>query len=140
MPKIVGVLSGKGGVGRSTIARMLAVSWSTRGHGVILSDFHRKQQDSLEWGKRRQEAAILPVVQVELGVRAKDQPHRPCDVVVVDGAGVGAGTSRTVAELADLVILPTSVSMDELRPQRDFAEFLVVSVRGAGVISSPSAV
>lgn len=124
-PTVIACLGDKGGVGKSTLARLIATYLAAQGRSVILSDFHRSQQTSLQWYSRREDAGIQPVVPTELGVRAKDLLHRPCDVVVVDGAGSGASTSRSVAMIADRVIIPTSVSPDDLLPQLEFAKKLI---------------
>lgn len=126
-PTVIACLGDKGGVGKSTMARFIAAYLAAQGRSVILSDFHRSQQTSLQWYSRRENAGIQPVVPTELGVRAKDLLHRPCDVVVVDGAGNGASTSRSVAMIADRIIIPTSVSREDLLPQRDFARELLHS-------------
>jgi chromosome partitioning protein len=50
---VLGFISQKGGVGKSTLARAAAVALSRDGYRVRLADLDPQQQTSIDWYKRR---------------------------------------------------------------------------------------
>jgi chromosome partitioning protein len=65
MAKKVSVLSQKGGVGKSTIIRLIAREFAFAGWNVKIGDFDINQGTCVNWKRRREQDAILPEVAVE---------------------------------------------------------------------------
>ena len=62
---VVGCASQKGGVAKSSLARLLAREFAAAGRQVLLADLDVLQATSLEWARRRAEARLRPEVPVE---------------------------------------------------------------------------
>lgn len=124
-PLIVSCLSQKGGVGKSTIARLVARTYAVSGWIVMIADFNTTQLTSVKWAQQRAAGDIRPPIRAE----AFNQPSRlkrtSADLVVVDGRPDSDQSSLDVARVSDLVIIPTGLSNDDLEPQLLFARELV---------------
>ena len=78
MAVIIGVVSQKGGSGKSTICRLVACSFAADGWDVKIADLDISQGTTFHWHRDRVEAGIQPEIAVEsfsavrraLGVRA----------------------------------------------------------------------
>lgn len=118
MTYIIGVVSQKGGVGKSTIARLLGREMAAGGLRVKIADLDTQQATSCLWAKRRAEAGILPEVRIETFTNVKtalaEAPQ--FDVFIIDGAPHASVETRAVARAADLVVIPTGQSVDDLYP------------------------
>jgi chromosome partitioning protein len=118
MPTIVAFLSQKGGVGKSTLARSLAVVGTEVGLKVRLVDLDPQQRTLLRWHSAREKAGIKPVVDVV----AIDSPQaaltsgQDVDLLVLDLPGQLNDSFATVAAWAQLIVQPTSPSIDDLHP------------------------
>jgi chromosome partitioning protein len=118
MPTIVAFLSQKGGVGKSTLARSLAVVGKEVGLRVRLADLDPQQRTLLRWLSAREKSAIEPVIDV----MAADSPlialtsGRDVDLLVLDLPGQLNDAFAMVAASAQLVVQPTSPSIDDLHP------------------------
>ncbi len=128
---IVLVGSKKGGVGKSTVATNLAVSFSRQGADVVLIDAD-PQKNAANWAARRQtnidEGAELPVVHciektTNLKAAALDAAKR-YDVVVIDAAGRDSRPLREGLLVCDLAYIPSQASMFDLETLDDMAEIL----------------
>ncbi|HZT89775.1 MAG TPA: ParA family protein [Stellaceae bacterium] len=116
--RVVGVLSQKGGVGKSTLCQLIACEAAAAGRTAKILDFDVKQMTSTDWVRARLERDLKPAVDAEPTKNVgKALKHlRSYDVVVLDGA---AGTPKRTAELVaacDLVVLPTGASRADLIP------------------------
>lgn len=114
----IGVVSQKGGVGKSTIARLIAREYAANGWRVKIADMDVAQGTSTEWNARRL-AANLPAEvaaeQFRTVARALEQDDR-YDLLVFDGAPHSNAQTLEIARAADLVLLPTGLALDDLRP------------------------
>jgi len=83
---IVGVLSQKGGVGKTTIAINVAATLALRGQRVLLVDAD-PQGSSLAWSSARDCDPLFPVVGMAKPSLHRDLPAmaKDYDVVVIDG-------------------------------------------------------
>src|SRR6516165_11431847 len=63
-PTTAAFVSQKGGVGKSTLARLLAVGAIHRGRQTLLADFDLDQLTCVEWGALRLRASLEPEVDV----------------------------------------------------------------------------
>ena len=125
--QIVGVVSQKGGVGKSTLCQLIAREAAAGGKQAKILDFDTKQMTSTEWVRARLERDVEPTVQAE-PVRNIDKAlkqNRGYDIVVLDGA---PGTPKRTAEMVeacDLIVLPTGSSRADLIPSLALARSIV---------------
>ncbi len=115
---IIGVVSQKGGVGKSTLCQLIAREAAAQGKLAKILDFDVKQMTSTDWVRTRLERDLSPAVDAEptSNINKSLKQNRGYDIVVLDGA---AGTPKRTAELVsecDLVILPTGASKADLVP------------------------
>jgi len=128
---IVAVVSQKGGVGKSSLSRTLSVEFTRAGWNVLLADIDASQITSNRWAeKRRNAAGIVP--QIKTGVypiaALAIEASKNYDLTIIDGAPHATQGTADAAAAADLVIIPTGSSMDDLEPAvmlaRELAETL----------------
>ncbi|MTH61182.1 ParA family protein [Paracoccus litorisediminis] len=123
---IISCLSQKGGVGKSTLARLIATAYAAHEQRVCIYDFNGAQQTSVFWAEIRAKAGIEPLVAAELAqVSNRMATDRRYDVIVADGRPDSPDITLSTALNSDLVIIPTSFTVDDLVPQRKFAFELI---------------
>jgi chromosome partitioning protein len=120
-------LSQKGGVGKSTLSRLLAREVAAGGASVKIADLDIQQGTSFKWASRRAANGITPEVRVETFANVKTALAEAdaFEVYVLDGAPHASKDSREVARAADLVVIPTGQSLDDLEPSVLLAHDLV---------------
>lgn len=127
MAVLIGVVSQKGGVGKSTLARLVAREYAQAGWTVKIADLDVSQGTSFNWQARRLQNRIEPVVAVErfgsVEQALKFQDHY--DLLVLDGAPHATAATLKIAEAVNLVVLPTGLSLDDLEPSVLLAHELV---------------
>jgi chromosome partitioning protein len=116
--RIIGVVSQKGGVGKSTLCQLIAREAAAQGKAAKILDFDVKQMSSVDWVRARLERDFEPAVEAEptKDVRKALKLNRDYDVLVLDGA---PGTPKRTAEMieeCDLIVLPTGASRADLVP------------------------
>jgi chromosome partitioning protein len=115
---IIGVISQKGGVGKSTLSRALAREAAVGGLRVKLADLDTQQGTSSDWHRRRLDAGVEPTFSVE-AFKTAAQALRTAgeyDLLVIDGPARASAATLEIAKQAALVIQPTGASVDDLRP------------------------
>lgn len=125
---IISILSQKGGVGKSTLARGLAVETLGSGLDVHVADMDTTQLTTLKWAERRDAIDIVPSVDVASYRNPKSAlkaEHR-ADVLIIDGTPYATQSSKDLAQGSDLIIIPTGVTLDDLEPQLNLAQELVI--------------
>ncbi|WP_420419655.1 ParA family protein [Pacificispira sp.] len=118
MSLIIGVVSQKGGVGKSMIARLIAREYAAAGWGVKIADLDIQQGTNFSWQGRRLRNGIEPAIQVERFATA-DQALRIADyydLLVLDGPPHATVGTVRIAAASDLLILPTGLALDDLEP------------------------
>jgi chromosome partitioning protein len=119
MPIILGVVSQKGGVGKSSVTRMIAREFVHNGWDVKIADMDIQQGTSFHWSKTRAANNIEPLIRTEtfssVALALKDAAH--FDLFIFDGAPAASAATRDIARAADLVLLPTGLCTDDMRPQ-----------------------
>jgi chromosome partitioning protein len=116
--QIIGVISQKGGVGKSTLCQLIAREAAAQGKQAKILDFDVKQMSSTDWVRARLERDLEPAVEAEPTkniIKALKQ-NRGYDVILLDGA---PGSPKRTAELVpecDLIVLPTGASRADLVP------------------------
>jgi len=114
----IGVVSQKGGSGKSTLCRLVACSFAAEGWDMKIADLDISQGTTFHWHRDRIEAGLRP----EIAVESFSAVHRALDAgerhdhLVIDGAPQATRATREIAEHSNLVILPTGPSKDDLRP------------------------
>ena len=116
--KTIAFISQKGGVGKSTLARALAVEAQKQKIKVLLADCDIQQATSYEWTKWRKENKITPFVESQVSNQVKEvwPLVDKYDLVIIDGPARTSQATKEIAEKADLVIQPVGASRDDLMP------------------------
>ena len=116
--RIASFVGQKGGVGKSTLARVLAVAASRQEYKVLLADFDLEQLSCVEWSATRLRNGIAPDIEARVFNNFKNLRKKVSDVdlVVVDTRGLADEFTKEISQESDVVFLPTGTSMDDLRP------------------------
>ncbi|MBO6509171.1 MAG: ParA family protein [Roseibium sp.] len=122
---IIAVLSQKGGVGKSTLSRLISTAYAKSDWAVKIADFNTKQKTSVDWSAQRLEEAVEPDVPAEAYSSIKKVMKEPYDLVVCDGRPDSDAASLEIAKAANVVVIPSGVTLDDLRPQVLFANELI---------------
>jgi len=138
----VAVIGQKGGSGKTSAARMLAVELADRGKRVAAIDTDIRQRTFLEWSQARELNELEPVVAVELidietepDLRLAEFRDDGVEWVVIDAPGWIDRSLIEIARMADAVVVPTACSEDELRPtMRLYHELIEEGVRSSRVL------
>lgn len=127
MAILVGMVSQKGGVGKSTLARLVAREYAKAGWNVKIADLDISQGTSFSWQARRLQHQVEPVVPVER-FGTVDQALKVAgqyDLIILDGPPHSTAGTLRIAQSSDLVVLPTGLSLDDLEPSVLLAHELV---------------
>ena len=118
MALVIGVVSQKGGVGKSTITRLIACNYAASEWQVKIADMDLAQGTCTSWNRRRLQNGTEPKVSVEQFVNVLDalKMASQYDLIVFDGAPHSTRMTLDIALASDLVVLPTGVSIDDLEP------------------------
>lgn len=124
---IIAIANSKGGVGKSTLARMIAREFAHAGWAVKIADLDISQGTSFSWQARRLQNGLVPVVPVErfgtVDQALRQRQHQ--DLLILDGPPHSTAGTLRIAAASDLVILPTGLSLDDLEPTVLLAHELV---------------
>lgn len=116
---IIGVVSQKGGVGKSTISRAIAREAAHAGLKPKIADLDVQQSTIIEWNKRRIQKDIQPEVSVEnfkTVEQALNSVSDMYDILIVDSPARASQGTLEIAKKANIVIQPTGASLDDLQP------------------------
>ncbi len=127
MALFAGIVSQKGGVGKSSLARLIAREYASAGWSVKIADLDLSQGTSFHWQARRLQNAIEPAVAVERfgSVESVLKIGDHYDLVILDGAPHSTATTLRIAQVSELVLLPTGLALDDLEPAVLLAHELV---------------
>ena len=111
-PLTVSFVSQKGGVGKSTLARLFAVGAAHRGLKPLLADFDLEQLTCVEWNAIRLQNAVEPDIDARAfkSLKKLRKIEDRAGVVVVDTRGLADELAHEIAEDSDVVFLPTGAS------------------------------
>lgn len=113
----IGVLSQKGGAGKSTIARMLAREFATHDWRVLIADMDNKQITSTDWTAMRLDQGIDPEVSAQpVKDIARAISSGDYNLVIFDGKPSSGRETLEIAKIVHLVVIPTGASLDDLKP------------------------
>ncbi|MDE0408535.1 MAG: ParA family protein [Alphaproteobacteria bacterium] len=118
MTHILGIVSQKGGVGKSTLARMMARELIVGGLSCKIADLDTQQQTCTLWAGRRAEAGVEPEIQVQgfSSVQTALAEAPRFDALILDGKPHASDQTLEIAQSADLVLIPTGQTVDDLHP------------------------
>jgi chromosome partitioning protein len=136
MAIIIGVVSQKGGVGKSTLARLIERELAAQDWQVKIGDLDISQATSYHWRARRLQRALLPDISIEQYGRV-EQALKSADqyeLLVLDGAPHASQATRDIAQASDLVIIPTGLAVDDLQPGVTLAHDLVKHVPRSKIV------
>jgi chromosome partitioning protein len=116
--RIASFVGQKGGVGKSTLARVLAVAAARAQQKVLIGDFDLEQLTCVEWAALRLRNGVEPEIEARAFKSLKKLRKTVVgyDLVVVDTRGLADELTEDVSRESDVVFLPTGTSMDDLRP------------------------
>jgi chromosome partitioning protein len=127
MALVIGVVSQKGGVGKSTCARLIAREYAQAGWDVKIADLDISQGTSYDWHLRRLQHKVEPTIAVErFGTTEqalKTGAHH--DLLVMDGAPHSTAATLKIVEKSTISVLPSGLSIEDLKPQVLLAHELV---------------
>lgn len=127
MAHIIGLIAQKGGVGKSTLSRLIACEFAKQGWAVKIADMDVSQGTCAEWCRLRQQHGVEPNIRVETFGRVAQAiaDSDKFDLLVIDGAPHATAATLEIARASDLVVIPTGLALDDLRPGVMLAHELV---------------
>jgi len=134
MAFIIGAVSQKGGVGKSSIARLVAGEFAKSEWTVKIADIDTRQGTVHDWQKTRIQNRYEPDIAVEMFSsvdKALTESDR-YDMMILDGAPKSSRDTLEIAKRSNLIILPTGTGVDDLTPTIKLAHEL----KGKGILSS----
>ena len=125
--KIVGVLHGKGGVGKTTIAVNTARSLQLRGHEPVIIDCDA-QGTAQSWkASRADEAELPPVFGVGKASALESDVRRlsgSFDAAIIDGGAHLDKIHAAIIKTSDLVLIPVQPSPTDIWPTEQIVELI----------------
>lgn len=111
--KTIAIAMQKGGVGKSTLTRSLAVAASKAGLNVLTLDMDA-QQSTTQWAERRGETLPLVrfVTEIELPKVLKQADEAGCDLIIIDTPPARSTEAPAAVEYADLVLVPCTPDIE----------------------------
>lgn len=126
MSMIISVSNLKGGVGKSTLSRNLAVYFASKGEKVCIVDTDITQRTTCEWKERREDAEhrvdVFPMSTMEaLSKDIKTHRDNGYSVIIIDGVPQLEEVTTKIILMSDVVLIPLTPSIDDLK---SFEKFL----------------
>lgn len=127
MAVVLGIVSQKGGVGKSTLARLIAREYAHASWTVKIADLDISQGTSYSWQSRRLQHGVEPTVSVErFGTVEQALRHKGhYDLMILDGPPHSTSGTLKIAQASELVVLPTGLALDDMEPSVLLAHELV---------------
>ncbi len=115
--RTIAISINKGGVGKTTVAKSLAVEAAKAGFNVVILDVDT-QQNAADWGARRKGVGT-PLPLIARFVTEKDLPAElehaakaGCDLVFIDTPPGRSSEAVAAVDLADIVLIPFENDQD----------------------------
>lgn len=131
MGAVVALVSQKGGVGKSALARTLARDAVVAGLTVKVADLDVQQGTCSDWNRDRNAAGIEPAISVESfrSAAAALASRHTVDLLILDGPARTSQATLEIAKAADIIVQPSGPSADDLRPVvRTWRELLAAGI------------
>jgi chromosome partitioning protein len=118
MAVVLALISQKGGVGKSTLARALGAVAAAAGLKVRIADLDPQQGTVVRWEQARRMQPQLPTLDVRgyVGVEAALAEAADLELLVIDAPGRTNETTATLARVSHIIVQPTGPSVDDLHP------------------------
>ena len=118
MSLVIGVVSQKGGVGKSTLSRFLACEYAANEWEVKIADMDLSQGTCTNWNAKRLANDVNPSVSVEQFSSVKQALSKSSnfDLLIFDGEPHSTTKTLDIAKASDLIVIPTGISLDDLEP------------------------
>ena len=116
MGYVVPFMNGKGGTGKSVLARAYAVEAARAGASVLIADLDDVQRTSKHWADHRKQNGLKPIIRAEVATprAAYDMADRS-DVLIIDAPGWTDGESLKMARWSTFCVIPSRANrMDDL--------------------------
>ncbi len=115
--RVIALGSMKGGCGKSTIARTLAVELKAMGFSVLLADLDTEQDTIIHWSNRRVEKGLPEIVVRSFASVAKAREQRAFfDYVVIDLKPRAKSMFGDLANIAEIMLIPARPCLDDCQP------------------------
>ena len=120
---VISVINLKGGVGKTTIAINLAVSFAHQGKKICIIDTDKEQLSAVKWsGQRDDDKPTVTVITVGEKLIREVQTHaKNFDIVVLDGSPQLGELANNTLIASDIVIVPVANSVLEFWSMDNFA-------------------
>ena len=127
MGYIIGMISQKGGVGKSHSRPNDGARIRRRWHERERLPTSIPQQTCTHWAGRRAENGVTPEIQVQgfASVRSAVEDAARFDAYILDGKPNASEQTFEVAKVCDLVVIPTGQTVDDLHPGVVLAHTLI---------------
>lgn len=112
--KVVAIAMQKGGVGKSTLTRSLAVAAAQAGLSVLILDMDTQQSSQL-WSRRRSEdlePAVMFSTENDLPLFLDRARVAKCDLVFIDTPPARGSEAGAAVEACDLVLIPCTPAVE----------------------------
>ena len=118
MAAVIALVSQKGGVGKSALARTLAREAASAGLMVKLADLDVQQGTCTDWNRDRNASGLEPSISVESyrSAAAALSIRDNYDLLILDGPARTSSATLEIARVADVIVQPSGPSADDLRP------------------------
>ena len=114
----IAMVAQKGGVGKSTLARIVAVEGARGGLATKIADLDTQQSTSVNWAIRRAENDLEPTIRVEAfkSIDTALEDADSFDLYIFDGAPHSSVETLQACKASDMVLIPSSEGLDDLQP------------------------
>jgi len=109
MPKMIALLNGKGGVGKTTTAINLAFGISRRGHSVVLVDTDPQGSVSNYYDEEKCPFGLVHACEEKEIYRVRKMLSS-YDYIIIDGAAAISSTTAAAVMVSDAVVIPVTPS------------------------------
>ena len=109
-PKIIAITSGKGGVGKTTLATNLAVALNNKGKSILLDA--DEQQSAFKWANQREDIKCIAVHSNLL--EKLEELDNQYEYILIDVAGRDSTIFREALLVSDTLVVPTQPSLLDL--------------------------
>ena len=114
MTYVVPFMNGKGGTGKSTLARCYAVEAAKGGASVLIADLDDEQKTTALWAANRQRNGWEPEIRVEVASARKAYDLvGQTDVLVIDAPGWADAQTLFVARWATYTVVPSRANRSD---------------------------
>ncbi|MGL4755337.1 MAG: ParA family protein [Aeromonadaceae bacterium] len=126
----ISIVSQKGGPGKSIVARLAAVAYSSAGWDTYIMDSDTEQTTSARWMARREIHPKASTVNLHVIPREGVNPIKRAmqlnpDLLIVDGRPAAFKETADFASQSHLVLIPVGTGLDDLNPAATLARQLI---------------